>query len=353
MHGINFVHKGLSCWPIEHIESMLSDGLDKHADLFREGRDIWVIQTYIALKRSGCSPVYLSEAYRIDCINIAHRIDVTAEDCGKYFVVCIRADREPMFYAHCEILQNKFSCWARNHFYIPHWPQPGLIEREPSRGNTIENISFFGKACHLKKEFLQQPFKDALAKHACKLKVHEDDWRDYSKTDLVIAIRGGHRFYLDFKPASKLVNAWKAGCPILVNREAGYRELRQSELDFFEVDSPEEVISRIKYLKDNPEFYHAMRMNGKKRAVSFACEAITNQWILTLEKQLDPAFEAWLVRRGPSRTGRFISSVREIVWGWQATQYPASKKRLLISLIRISLAYPIFAIRILRKYVVD
>ena len=351
MHEINFVHKALGCWSTELIESMLCEGIDKHADVFKEGRDIWIIQTYIALKRSGYSFIHLSGTYRENCINIAHRIDVTAEDCEEYFIVSVRADREPMFYAHYEILQNKSSLWAKNHLYIPHWPQPGLIERDRSRGQSIENISFFGKACHLKEDFLQQHFKDAFLELSCELKVHESDWSDYSKTDLVMAIRDGHRFYLDFKPASKLVNAWKAGCPIFVSREAGYAELRQSDLDFLEVESPAEVVSKIKHLKENPEIYNSMVINGQKRAVEFTSEAITNQWIIAIEQRLRPAFESWLVSHRSNRTKHLVSSIREVMWGWQATQYPADKKRLIISLIRVSLAYPAFAIKIIRKYV--
>lgn len=349
MHGINFVHKDINEWSKDCIDSILAEGVNEHSDLFREGRDVWVIQSYIALKRNGRLPVYLSSVYRKDCINIAHRTDVAREDCEQHFVASIRADREPMFYAHYEIVQNKYSVWASNHAYIPHWPQPGLIKREDSRGQTIEKISFFGKACHLKPEFLQNSFKEALAHLSCELKVHENDWKDYSNTDLVMAIRDGHRFYLDFKPASKLVNAWKAGCPILVNREAGYEELKKSNLDFFEAEKPEEVISIIKYLKENPKTYQSMVVNGKKRAAEFDHELITQHWLNVIENQLQPAFQTWFHRPRLASKNR-LAYVRARLWGYQATQYPQSKKRLLISLVRVSLAYPSSWTKIVKRY---
>ncbi|NES04757.1 MAG: glycosyltransferase [Okeania sp. SIO2F4] len=34
-------------------------------------------------------------------------------------------------------------------YFIPHWSQPGLIPRNPKRGDGFENIVFFGREQNL------------------------------------------------------------------------------------------------------------------------------------------------------------------------------------------------------------
>lgn len=354
---INFVHKNLNGWNEKLIDDLLRRGVGVNPAVFKEGRDVWVIQTYIALKMANYPNIFLSAEYKPDCINIAHRIDVRPVDCVDNFVVSIRADREPMFYSHVEVVQNATSVWAKNHHYVPHWPQPGLIPRDSRRGSTIRNISFFGKACHLKDELKDDFFIKSLQELSCTLCIHEDNWWDYSDTDLVLAVREGHRFYLDFKPASKLVNSWHAGCPVIVNYEAGYRELKKSDLDYIEADSPEKIIGLIKNLIEDRNKYSEMVENGFKRSLDFGFTDVVRCWITLIEEGIKPKYRKWESRGGelPIKISlrKIFNKVREKIWGWQSTQYPKSPSRLIISYLRVFLVFPGFWIAKLKLFKVN
>ena len=229
MNKINFVYKDLD--PEKHLIVENLDSVDENFSLFKTGKDVWILQTYILLKLSGFSHLVLSTSFDKDAINVAHKTDIEDQEVANNFIICIRADRDPSFKANIEVVQNRYSIIKRNDYFIPHWPQPGLIPRDPSRGDKIENIYYFGKDCHLSERFKGSNFSKSLEEIGCKLIIQENEWNDYSQADLVLAVRDGRQFYLNFKPASKLVNSWLAKCVPILNYEEGYAELVESDLD--------------------------------------------------------------------------------------------------------------------------
>ena len=58
---------------------------------------------------------------------------------------------------------------------------------------------------------------------------------DYRTLDAVIAVRPFEPHLYFAKPASKLINAWRAGVPALVGPEFASREIRRTDDDFLEV----------------------------------------------------------------------------------------------------------------------
>jgi hypothetical protein len=104
-------------------------------------------------------------------------------------------------------------------------------------------------------------------------------WTDYSDVDVVIALRSDLSHHYPRKPASKLINAWMAGVPAILGPEIAFRELRESELDYIEVDSLEGVMKGVKRLKENENLYMNMVRNGKKRAKKFTRKKICKYWI--------------------------------------------------------------------------
>ena len=104
------------------------------------------------------------------------------------------------------------------------------------------------------------------------------DWPDFREADLILAVRPGGRHRATNKPASKLVNAWLAGVPALLGPEVAYRDLRRSELDYFEVASVGEALAAVDRLLGDPDLYSAMVENGRARSVDFTAEAIVPRW---------------------------------------------------------------------------
>jgi|GEM_PF-3533737 len=343
---INFVDKSLASWPQEKIELVKTEGIDKFPEFFKTGIDVWIIQSYILLHDSERFNVCISSALKKNCVNVIHRSQVSAKECREFFVVSVRADRDPLVNAHIEIVQNRSSVWSPRHLFIPHWPQPGLIKRDVNRRESIENVSFFGKSCHLSDEFKTTEFSERLSTLSCKLQIHEKDWWDYSKTDIVLAFREGYTFYLNFKPASKLVNAWNAGVPAILGKEAAYRELKTTCFDYIEIASAEDALAHIKYLKSHPEVYRRMIENGRQKANMFSRNRIRELWLEKLELiedyysdfQSKNNFMRFFINK--SGFCFLVSCVRQRVWGWQAGQFPIRPSRYYFGVVRTFLVFP-------------
>jgi hypothetical protein len=154
----------------------------------------------------------------------------------------VRGDHRPVTAADFEVVQNAAQADSRRRFFVPHWSQPGLLPRDPARGARIERAAFKGFSANLHPGLASADWREALARRGIEwvadvavyrrseTPAERLDWNDFRAVDAVVALRpartGGHLN----KPATKLYNAWRAGVPAVLGREAGFRELRQSEL---------------------------------------------------------------------------------------------------------------------------
>lgn len=168
---------------------------------------------------------------------------------------------------------------------MSHWPQPGLIPRDPARGDRLETIAYFGSDQYEPHFVKTDAFQEALRQRKVSfVNRFQGTWHDYEGVDAVLAIRDCPSVVLATKPASKLVNAWKAGVPALLGPEPAYQELRVSPLDFLETGSAEAVLDSIDRLRQEPGLYRRMAEQGAKRAEAFQNDALIEQWIDLLEE---------------------------------------------------------------------
>lgn len=217
-------------------------------------------------------------------------------------LVGIRADnREPLI-ADFEVVQNGRFADDRRRFFIPHWPQPGLIPRDPARGAAVSRIAYKGFDGNLDPEFRSPAWTGFLAENGIDWVVDSVEfagratdrlaleWPDFRTVDLVLAVRprGGRE---TSKPATKLVNAWIAGVPALLGPELAFRELRRSELDYLEVSSLDEARAAVRRLLDDPGLYRAMVENGRRRAAELTGEVLVRKWTSLLFERI-PALAA-------------------------------------------------------------
>jgi hypothetical protein len=125
----------------------------------------------------------------------------------------------------------------------------------------------------------------------------EDDmahqWRDYSNSDAVIAVRNLTEQDASIKPASKLINAWIAGVPALLGPEPAFRELRKSPLDYIEVTEAASVLDELRRWRENPEYYAAIIANGHRRAEDFTTNKIALQWQSLFDGPILDEFNRW------------------------------------------------------------
>lgn len=202
------------------------------------------------------------------------------------------------FISDIEILHNGKYANGIDSFFIPNWPQPGIIPRNPSRGNNIINIVFKGGLGSLDSQFTSSEWYEQLSRRNINFIMHTEktkssevpEWHNYEDNDLVLAVRpqfdGGLR---SDKPAVKLINSWHAGCPSLLGKEYAFREIRKSEHDYIEVTNVKEAIAAIDQLNKYPHKYEMMIHNCKKRAAEYSYENIGNLWIDLLYNKI-PAY---------------------------------------------------------------
>ncbi len=285
-------------WPVHFfvepagitLERALSLDPDVDWTDLRRAREVWIVQTWHRLRRAGY-PVTMSNRAPAGGIVVYHKEDqrsllrqLPAD--ARAVLVGVRADFRSCDAADVEVLQNGYYADGARTFFIPHWPQPGLLARDPARGERIERLSYKGYVGNLAAEFREPRFATFLAGQGM---VFEDDavlddasdhpirtrFHDYREVDLVLAVRPGKTAH---KPASKLVNAWHAGTPALLSPDFPFLELRRSELDFLAVRDVPETEAAIRRLKTEPGLFRAMVEHGRARARDFTVESVTARW---------------------------------------------------------------------------
>ncbi len=274
----------------------------------------WIASTYIELKKTGISCEVIDHMPREGIViadrNTLYENNIIGRSRYPYLdstmLVCVKADRDFHPSAHIHVVQNTFdtqnplnSIW--NPYFIPHWPQPGLKSRDKERGSTVKNVAFMGAAVNLAEEFKSDKWISALKKLDCTWtplisqnpSLSGAGWNDYSQIDLIVAVRSfdGKKYFN--KPASKLINAWRAGVPIILTPESAFVSLRKSELDFLIINSIEEAIDAVAKLKTNPDLYLSMIDNGLERAREFSDEKITEYWLTFLRDYVFPEYAKW------------------------------------------------------------
>lgn len=283
-----------------------------------ERRRAWILQTYLHMRAQGY-PVHIAATLpaRGTVVFIpepesagALRAQYTARHRALTFVT-VRADvlefRSP--WADAEIVQNGRFADGHRSYFVPHWPQPGIVPRAANRGSRIEHITFKGGFGSLDKMFRSDAWHQFLDARGMTFEIaskHTQSavprWHDYEHADLALAVRpmhgdGGQRCE---KPASKLVNAWMAGVPALVGPEYAFQELHQDPLDYIEVRTLQDAMDAIDALRNDPDRYQAMRAHGRKRAEAFTPARIAARWADVLFERV-PALKASPARRWAQR----------------------------------------------------
>jgi hypothetical protein len=285
---------------------------DEIYDRIIGNQDCWIILTYLHLKRRGLN-VYLSDYFIPGKICVATSLDFGIQDkTFSSFVVGCRSDGPQPSLCDLAIVQNQANLESETDFLIPHWCQPGLIPRNKSRGNRIENIVFKGNENNLYEAFRSQEFIQELEQLGVKFQIHSFQknqplkWHDYSDADLVLAVRDLTEKDALVKPASKLVNAWMAGVPALLGPEPAFQQIKRSQLDYFEVKTPQEAINAIQKLKQEPNLYQQMIVNGQKRAEEYSVDCIAQKWQDFLAKNVPQKYTHWCDRSLFSKMSVFI-----------------------------------------------
>jgi hypothetical protein len=263
----------------------------------RGGVYAWTVQTFQRLRDRGVN-CDLTAEIPTEGILVAHRKSVPPDffpPPGVLFV-CLRADATFHPFAHLHVVINEL---ALNRWYpsvfMPHWPQPGLIPRDPARGDRYENVAFYGHPGCIAGETRSDEWAATLKELGLQWHfVPQEKWHDFSEVDVIVAVRdffGHHRH--GNKPPTKLFNAWHAGVPAILGRESAYEQQRRNPLDYLEVTVFHELVTALRELRDNPELRHAMVAHGFARAKESDPAVIAARWQSFFETMAAPAYGKW------------------------------------------------------------
>lgn len=272
----------------------------------------WIYQTWAQL--NGRADVeltdHLPETGVIVAMSNSLHTNFRAND--SQFVVAVAADYEPHPGAQLQILQNPAAKLTHSVF-MPHWPMPGLIPRDPARGDRFENLAFFGAPENLAPGIAETKWP------GIELRIPpSSQWQDFSEVDGVIGIRDFTTATHARKPATKLYNAWLAGAIFLGGRDAALRGERRSELDYLEAHSLAELTAVIERLQKDPELRRAMMANALKRAEEVSPAATRARWLDFITTKLPQHVADWNQRSSLSCR-----------WFWEAQRLNlAIRKRL-------------------------
>ncbi|MEO1352981.1 MAG: hypothetical protein AAFW84_30165 [Cyanobacteria bacterium J06635_15] len=313
-----------SDWPQSPSENWPGFGLGIYA---------WTLQTYLHLAAAGvpCQLVdQIPEAGIVFAHSNSFRVTRPRPRLGQsLLLVCLKAEEPAYAHGQLHVVQNRAEANGHNRIFLPHWPQPGLIKRDPQRGDRFETVAFLGHRDSLAPE-LEQPewqnFVESLNLHWQPVVNvnHWSDygsldarWHDYRHLDAIIAVRSFNRRYLKqqqlyrYKPPTKLYNAWLAGVPAILGQESAFRSERQHPLDYLEVSSLNELKAALVNLKADVNLRRQMSAQGHQRAEAIAPEQITVRWIAFLQSVALPAYDRWYAQPRWRQSLRLQRSVGE------------------------------------------
>ncbi len=259
----------------------------------------WAAQSWLVLRhyRGGLT---IGTAPKAGAVNFAHanywrRLGARLGE----FRVGARADYPRLFDLDFEILQNPARRRSPRQAYLPYWPVPGLIPRDPSR-RGISTIAYAGRlgnrnlAGALKNGASRLGALDGLAF----VLVPSHRWHDMSGIDLLVAIRSFGRDTHPGKPPSKLFNAWLAGVPLIAGWDNAYSSVGRPGVEYIRVESDTELRDAVARLRRDPAFYTSIVEAGRAKAAEVTPEKIAEQWLAVLEGPVRRAYETWLDQDG-------------------------------------------------------
>ena len=190
--------------------------------------------------------------------------------------------------------------------WLPPLPQRGLRPRAPERTGRIETLVLKCNPENIPPELRASEWTASLAQRGVSWVLDtptqtdgsDQHWHDFTEVDAVLcAPHPGSD--VARKPATRLINAWIAGCVPLAAREPAYLELGRDHVDTLFFDDMSECPLLLEALRADPARIRSMEVQIARRAAEFSTTRVSLRWLDALDKM---AREALASRRDPLRT---------------------------------------------------
>ncbi len=246
------------------------------------GNAHWILQTYIHLKENNF-PCEITKKMPNEGILLAHKryVPDNLQIKKKLMPICIKVDKKIHPSIDLHIVHNPLEGLLSNNYYIPPWPQCGLIPRNKKRKDIFKNIAFMGWGHQLTEELKEPSFNEKLRKMGLNFKIVDDvsgKWHDFNEVDAILAVRSFKETEHKNKSILKLINAWTAGVPAILGKESAFGAVKKNKLDYIEVGSLNDVFDALRKLKENKNLRREMIENGFKRAKEFSPAQTIEKW---------------------------------------------------------------------------
>ena len=257
----------------------------------------WIYQTWLALERSGFS-ARLTHAIPSEGILVALTNLLTADVRlpEQVFFVGVVADYLADARAHLHVVQNNAHARRlRNSAFMPLWPHPNLLPRDPARLDRFENVCFFGESSNLAPELADRRWKDKLRGELGLNFIiwGADRWHDYREADCIVAIRSFGRSSYIHKPATKLYNAWLAGVPFIGGMDSAYAADGEPGGDFLQAATPGELFGHLRRLQDELSLRKRLVAAGAISGRGFSFDATLERWKRLLGETVPDLAARW------------------------------------------------------------
>ncbi len=265
--------------------------IDRHYHRFVNSRWAWVAQTALLLREAGYM-VSMGEGLREDCVNIGLAADIRRlPRSSQYFRVSIDADQLRARWANFFLVQNQSQEGYRS-IWVPHWPQPGLLSRDPRR-DGFRNVVFFGLPRNLARG--ADWWTRVCRRHGMNFDVRPPErWNDYRDVDVAIGVRqfGFKRF--SNKPPTKLFNAWLARSVFIAGADSAYPQVGEPGREFLVGADEKSIDQYLDRLSKESGFGEDIIRNGSERVkVVGSRAAAVERWSSVLDNQVERAFREW------------------------------------------------------------
>ncbi|HEY4203098.1 MAG TPA: hypothetical protein VGM83_21305 [Devosiaceae bacterium] len=262
------------------------------ARISSKGDLCWCLQSYLLLKPRGL-PVKLSNRLAAEAVNIVHSDHLlNLRGWPDDFVVSVQADFPRRGWAHHHLVQNRAQM-GPDSSYIPLWPQPHLIGRDPER-QGVTTVAYAGEIVNGNLAGGVEAWKQRFARHGMAfVQPPSGAWHDMSAIDVMIGVRSFDKRPYNGKPPSKMVNAWHARIPFIGGYDSAFLQTGSPGEDYLRAETPDAVVAAALWLRDDPALYAMLVSNGTRKAALYTQDAIAQTWERVLTETVTQRLARW------------------------------------------------------------